>query len=168
MNGLLIAAMVLGGGSTVAMQNENVNNVVNDTANKVMLQVGNMFKGSRLVNVKENGFIGPRDEFLSTLTEDQVFQITSTIDVINATYDWANMTDEEIQEALVLVKVEMEALYTDLGIEAPMTQTRTRTQSRMQNRTQSRSQSRVRDNENCDQDTDSGVSEDEVVTGDEV
>jgi hypothetical protein len=168
MNGLLIAAMVMGGGTGVAMQNQNVNQAVTDTASKLMYQVGNMFKGSRLENVKENGFTGPSEEFLSTLTEDQVFQITSAIDVINATYDWANMTDEEIQEALVLVKAEMEALYAELGIEAPMIQTQTRTQakSRVQAKTQSKSQ--VRDSENCDQDDDAGASEDEVETGDAV
>ena len=164
MNGLLIAAMVMGGGSTVAMQNQNVNQAVNDTANKVMLQVGNMFKGSRLENLKENGLTGPSEEFLSTLTEDQVFQITSTIDVINATYDWANMTDEEIKDALVLVKAEMEALYEELGIEAPMFHGRS--QSRMRN--QRRSNSRYQNGENYDQDADSESSEDEVVTGDEV
>jgi hypothetical protein len=164
MNGLLIAAMVMGGGSTVAMQNQEVNQAVNDTANEVMLQVGNMFRGTRLENVKENGFTGPTEEFLSTLTEDQVFEITSTIDVINATYDWANMTDEEIQDALVLVKAEMETLYAELGIEAPMIQTQTRTQ----NGTQQGKQSRTRDSENCDQDYYSGASEDEVDTGDEV
>ena len=130
MNGLLIATMVMGGGSAVAMQNEDVNTVVNDTASKLMYQVGNMFKGSRVENVRENGFSLPSEEFLSTLTEDQVFEITSAIDVINATYDWASMTDEEIEAVLVLVKADMDALYTELGIEAPMEQTQTRTRSR--------------------------------------
>jgi len=164
MNGLLIAAMVMGGGTTVAMQNQEVNQTVNDTASKVMLQVGNMFKGSKLENVRENGFTGPSEEFLSTLTEDQAFQITSTIDVINATYDWANMTDEEIEEALVLVKAEMEALYEELGIEAPMIQTKTQT----------RTQTRNRKGKNWNEDFEPGsgdvenVPTDEVVTGDAV
>ena len=130
MNGLVIATMLMGGGSAVAMQNEDVNNIVNDTASKLMYQVGNMFKGSNIDNVRENGFSLPNEEFLSTLTEEQVFEITSAIDVINATYDWANMTDEEIEAACVLVKAELDALYAELGIEAPMTQTQTRTRSR--------------------------------------
>ena len=130
MNGLIIATMLMSGGSAVAMQNEDINNAVNDTASKLMYQVGNMFKGSRIENIRENGFSLPNEEFLSTLTEEQVFEITSAIDVINATYDWANMTDEEIEAACVLVKAEMDALYLELGIEAPMTQTQTRTRSR--------------------------------------
>ncbi len=87
MNGLLIASMLMSGGTAVAMQNEDVNNVVNDTASKVIYQVGNMFKGSQVKNLRENGFSLPNEEFLSTLTEEQVFEITSAIDVINATYD---------------------------------------------------------------------------------
>lgn len=165
MNGFIIATMLLSGGSAVAMQNQEVNQAVNHTANKVMLQVGNMFKGSRLENIRENGFTGPSEAFLSTLTEDQVFQITSAIDVINATYDWANMTDEEIRDALVLVKAEMEALYAELGIEAPMIQTQTRTQTRTRIQSKTQTQSRYRDNENCNHDSNAGASEGEVVTG---
>ncbi len=40
------------------------------------------------------------------------------------------MTDEEIEAACVLVKAELNALYEELGIEAPMTQTQIRTRSR--------------------------------------
>lgn len=130
MNGLLIATMLMSGGSAVAMQNENINNVVTDTASRVMYQVKNMFNGNQIENLRESGFRYPSDEYLATLTEDQAFAVISVIDVINATYDWANMTDAEIEEALVLVKSEMSALYDELGIEAPMTQTRTRTRSR--------------------------------------
>ena len=130
MNGLLIATMLMSGGSAVAMQNEGINEAVTDTASKVMYQVKNMFNGNQIENLRENGFIYPSEEYLATLTEDQAFAVVSTIDVINATYDWANMTDEEIEAALVLVKAEMSALYEELGIEAPMTQTRTRTRSR--------------------------------------
>lgn len=168
MNGLLIAAMVMGGGTTVALQNENVNHVFNETAENAVYQIGHMFKGSRLENVKEYGFTGPSEEFLSTLTEDQALQITSAIDVINATYDWANMTDEEIQDALVLVKAEMEALYAEFGIEAPMIQTRTQT------RTQTKSQTRTRNGKHWNEDFEPEINEeqdvptDEVVTGDAV
>ena len=130
MNGILIATMLLSGGSAVAMQNEEINASVNETASKVMYQVKNMFNGNQIENLRENGFIYPSEEYLSSLTEDQAFTIVSTIDQINAEYDWANMTDEEIEAALVLVKAEMSALYTELGIEAPMTQTQTRTRTR--------------------------------------
>ena len=133
MNGLLIATMLMSGGSAVAMQNPEISDKVNESASKVMYQVKNMFKGSQIENIRENGFSYPSEEYLSNLTEDQAFEVVSTIDQINAVYDWANMTDEEIEDALVLVKAEMSALYTELGIEAPMTQTQTRTRSRKGN-----------------------------------
>ena len=133
MNGLLIATMLMSGGSAVAMQNPEISDKVNESASKVMYQVKNMFKGSQIENLRENGFSYPSEEYLSNLTEDQAFEVVSTIDQINAVYDWANMTDEEIEDALVLVKAEMSALYTELGIEAPMTQTQTRTRSRKGN-----------------------------------
>lgn len=166
MNGLLIATMLMGGGSAVAMQNENVNNVVNETGSKVMQQVGNMFKGSRLENIRENGFSLPNEEFLSSLTEEQQFEITSAIDVINATYDWANMTDDEIHDALELIKVEMNALYEELGIEAPMTQTRTRTRTKTQTRT--RNGKKWNEDFERGSNVEENVPTDTVVTGDSV
>ncbi len=130
MNGLLIATMVLGGSGAIAMQNPEMSTKVNETGSKVMYQVKKMFNGNSVESLRENGFIYPNEEVLSTLTEDQAFEIISTIDQINATYDWVNMTDDEITDALQLVKDEMSALYSELGIEAPMNQTRTRTRNR--------------------------------------
>jgi len=130
MNGLLIATMLFAGGSTAAMQNEGINQAVNETANKVVYQVKNMFNGNQVDNLRENGFSYPSEEFLSSLTEEQAFEIISTIDVINSTYDWTNMTDEEILDALEVIKTEMSNLYAELGIEAPATQTRTQKRTR--------------------------------------
>ncbi len=126
MNGLLIATLVLGGGSAIAMQNEEISTTVTEKTNEVVYQVKNMFNGSQIENIKETGFSYPSDEYLATLTEDQAFQVISAIDVINATYDWANMTDEEIADALVQAKADMSALYAELGIDGPATQTQTR------------------------------------------
>ncbi len=126
MNGLLIATLVFGGGSAIAMQNDDIHTKVDEQTSKVMYQVKNMFKGTRIDNIRENGLSYPSDEFLSTLTEEQAFQVISAIDVINATYDWANMTDEEIMSALVQVKADMSALYTDLGIDGPYSEMQTR------------------------------------------
>ena len=122
MNGLLVATMVMASGSGLAMTNETVRENVSDSANTMMVQVKNMFKGSQIENVKAEGFAYPSEEFLATLTEDQAFQVVSAIDVINATYDWANMSDEEIIAALDLVKLELQDLYTELGIEGPLVQ----------------------------------------------
>ena len=134
MNGILIATMLMGGGSAVAMQNTEINTAVSETAVNVMTQVKNMFRGSQVENIKENGFSCVNEEWLSSLTEDQQIQINSTIDVINATYDFQNMTDEEIEDALVLIKAEMSALYLELGVEAPAIQTFTQTRRQQGNR----------------------------------
>lgn len=134
MNGILIATMLMSGGTAVAMQNSEINASVNQTASKVMTQVRSMFKENLFETIKEDGFSCRNEEWFASLTEDQQFQINSAIDVINATYDWANMTDEEIEDALVLVRVEMNALYIELGIEAPMTQTRAQVRERIQTR----------------------------------
>ncbi len=130
MNGLLIATMIFAGGSAAAIQNEGINHAVNETANKVVYQVKNMFNGNQVDNLRENGFSYPSEEFLSSLTEEQAFEIISTIDAINSTYDWTNMTDEEILETLEVIKTEMSDLYTELGIETPTTQTRTQKRTR--------------------------------------
>lgn len=124
MKGLLIATMLFSGGGAAAMQNEDVANTVNSKANEVIYSAQKMFRGSQIENVKENGIPYPSEEYLSTLTEEQQLVIISRIDVINATYDWSNMADEEIQAALDLVKEELHNLYLELGIEGPMVQTR--------------------------------------------
>ncbi|MCK5762000.1 MAG: hypothetical protein KAH16_03780 [Candidatus Izimaplasma sp.] len=134
MKALLVASMLFSGGSAVAMQNEEISETVTDTTSQVMYKVQNMFRGNQVENVKDDGFPYPSEEYLSTLTEEQVFEITSAIDVVNATYDWSNMTDEEIITALELIKVELHDLYLELGIEGPMVQTQTQTRARKGNR----------------------------------
>ena len=126
MKTLIIASMLFSGGSAAAMQNEEVAETVTDTTSQFMYKVQNMFKGNQVESVKEDGFPYPSEEYLSSLTADQAFAITSTIDVINATYDWSNMTDEEIQSVLAEVKLELHDLYLELGVEGPMVQTQTR------------------------------------------
>ncbi|MFK5883867.1 MAG: hypothetical protein QM489_05925, partial [Candidatus Izemoplasma sp.] len=58
--------------------------------------------------------------------EDQAFQVVSAIDVINATYDFANMTDEEIINALAVIRLDLQVLYDELGIEGPYVQNQER------------------------------------------
>lgn len=127
MKTLLIASMLFSGGSAAAMQNEEVAETVTEAASQVMYKVQNMFRGNQVENIKEDGFPYPSEEYLNTLTAEQVIIITSTIDVINATYDWSNMTDEEIHIALDDIRLELHELYTELGIEGPIVQTQVRT-----------------------------------------
>lgn len=70
-------------------------------------------------HVGEDGLPYPPQAYLDNLTEEQALAITTAIDEYNATYDWANMTDEEVREALLTIKDEMAALYDELGLEQP-------------------------------------------------
>ncbi len=123
---LFLGSLMFSGGSAVAMQNEQVNQTVTNVANQIKVMVQSRVQGNLLETVKESGYPYPSEEFLATLTEEQAFTVVSAIDVINATYDWSIMTDQEILDALSVVKADMHELYTDLGIESPQIQTRTR------------------------------------------
>ena len=120
---LLMASLMLGGGG-VAATNEQVQTRVENTYNQVKVMVQKGFKGSMIERVKETGFPYPNETFLATLTDEQEALYVTAIDQINAEYDWANMTDEEIIEALQAVKEELTALREELGIEAPELKTR--------------------------------------------
>ena len=126
MNLLAAGALLFTGGTAVAMQDETINANVTEAINqaKIMFQKG--FQGSMIDRVKEDGFPYPNETLLAQLTDEQEAIYLSTIDQINAEYDWATMTDEEIAVALQDVKAELEALRTELGIEAPLTQSRVR------------------------------------------
>ena len=126
MNGLIIATLVFGGGSAVAMQNEEINETVTNVVTQTASKVQNMFKGANPARITEEGLPYPSEEYLATLTEEQAFSVISAIDVINASYDWANMTDDEIRIALDEIKLELQALYEELGIEGPIVQTQPR------------------------------------------
>ncbi len=130
MNLLLVGSLILGGGSAVAMQNENVAEFASNTVNQAKVMFQQKSRGASIDALKETGFPYPNEEFLSTLTDEQAFQIVSAIDVINATYDFSTMTDEEITDALHEIRLELHDLYVELGIEGPMVQTRARTHTR--------------------------------------
>ena len=114
---LLLGSLLFSGGSAVAMQNETVKDEVSNMYNQAKQMVQKGFKGSMVDRVKESGFPYPNETQLAKLTDEQEAILVSTIDQINATYDWANMTDEEILLALQDIKVELDALRTELGIE---------------------------------------------------
>lgn len=139
---LALGFALLSGGSAVAMENETVKETVTNTATQIRTMIQKKAQGNLFETVKESGFPYPSEEYLATLTEDQAFEIVSAIDVINATYDWQNMTDQEIIDALALVKVEMHDLYEALGVESPAVQTRT--QTRTQTKAHSKTQEKAR------------------------
>jgi len=141
---LLLGSLLFSGGSAVAMQNETVKDEVSQMYNQAKQMVQKGFKGSMVDRVKESGFPYPNETQLANLTDEQEAILVSTIDQINAEYDWANMTDEEIQAALQDIKVELDALRAELGIEA--------VQERIQAKTQQRTQSKGRSGNHWNED----------------
>jgi len=115
----LIGAMLFSGGSAVAYQNETVQETVSERYQQVRENVQNRFKKNVKETVQETGFPYPSEAYLATLTDEQSTAILTFIDQVNATYDWTNMSDEEITEALLIVKDECAALYAELGLESP-------------------------------------------------
>lgn len=124
----LLGSALLSGG-VMASEGE----VVVDTVKDYAQQVQNRFSINNSIDVQENGFPYPTQEFLDTLTDEQAFAVISYIDVANGTNDWQNMTDEELLIAVAEVREGLHDLYLELGVEGPMTQTQTRTQTRQGN-----------------------------------
>jgi len=113
----LIGTLLFSGSGAAAMQNENVNETVTQAYQNVRQRVQKRVKENVYENIRETGFPYPTEERLATLTEDQQFAIISAIDQVNATYDWTNMSDDEIKEALLVVQEDMSTLCEELGIE---------------------------------------------------
>lgn len=120
---LLLGSLLLGGGG-VAATNETVQQDVTKAYEQVKTMVQKGFRGSMVDRVKETGFPYPNEALLDQLTEEQEAIYVTTIDQINAEYDWANMTDEEITAALALVKDELTALREEFGVEVQAIQSR--------------------------------------------
>ena len=87
---------------------------------RVRNQTREVIKERLLENLRTEGIEYPSDERLANLTEEQQALIIAQIDELNATYDWANMTDEEIMDAMVVVKEELRSLHEELGLTPPV------------------------------------------------
>lgn len=114
----LFGALFTGG--TVALNTE-VDETTEETTEETVEEVvkPKRHKKHNLEEIKETGFPYPSEEFLATLTEDQLLALTTYIDEVNLNYDFSNMTDDELKEALGEVKDGMKALFEEQGIELP-------------------------------------------------
>jgi len=130
---LIVASMLVGGGSTVAL-NEDVQDACVDAYKEFRGSIRQNF----VSNIQENGFPYPNEEYLSSLTEEQRVAVISQVDVINATYDFTSMTNEELRTALDDIRTELHLFYDELGIEPPMVQAREQFREEFQNRHRNR------------------------------
>jgi len=142
----LIGAAIFSGSGAVAMQNEEVRENVGEMYKRVQTRVRKQFRNNHIDEIAENGFPYPNEDYLNTLTEEQQLQILTTIDQINATYNWSEMTNEEIADTLLIVKEELSQVYAELGLEVPQEQIRNRFRNRINKRTQDVIKNRLFDN----------------------
>jgi biotin operon repressor len=112
---LLIGALFTSGGA-VAAQNEVVEEKITENIHRIR-EMFEHKQGYDIESIKENGYPYPSAERLAELTEEQAFAITSFIDQVNADYDFSTMTDEEIEEVLLVIKEELAALHEELGLD---------------------------------------------------
>ncbi len=70
----------------------------------------------KLDAIRETGLVYPSDTVLALLTEEQALTVTTLIDTYNATYDWATLTDDELEAALDAFDVELDALEAEFGV----------------------------------------------------
>ncbi len=114
---LALGSLVAGTFGGVAMQNEgireDVSNLYQRARQHVMVRAHHNFQET----VREEGYPYPPQDVLDQLTDEQEAIIMTTIDQINATYDWANMTDDELQTTLSEVRAEMRDLFDELGVD---------------------------------------------------
>lgn len=116
---LAIGSLIIAGGVTVAMTNETVNAGVTNTYEEVKGRFFKRGENKEPGGIVKNGIPYPSETYLETLSDDQALAITTQIDLLNATYDWANLTDEEFELAIEDAKTQLTALYEELGLEAP-------------------------------------------------
>lgn len=92
----------------------------NQFRKRVNKRTQEVIKEHLLDNLQENGIEYPSEERLANLTEEQQTAILSKIDELNATYDWASMTEEEIMDAMIVVKEALKDLAEELDFPAPV------------------------------------------------
>ncbi|MGS0972528.1 MAG: hypothetical protein ACVCEJ_04715 [Candidatus Izemoplasmataceae bacterium] len=124
MKGLLLVSALFTSGGAVAVGNDTAQEVISENVVRIKEMFQQRQGGYDLESVRENGFPYPTEERLAQLTEEQAFEIISFIDQVNANYDFASMTDEELEVALEEIKLELHALHEELGIEGVMAQER--------------------------------------------
>lgn len=69
-------------------------------------------------NIRENGFT-LREATRLELTDEQTLAIEARVAAINESYEFSDMTDEELKLALAEIKLELHELFTELEIELP-------------------------------------------------
>jgi|GEM_PF-1968239 hypothetical protein len=113
----VLGSLVAGTFGGVAMQNEEIREDVSNLYQRARQHVVVRARHNFVDSVREEGYPYPPQDVLDQLSDDQEALVMTTIDQINATYDWANMTDEELQIALTEVRGEMNDLFVELGID---------------------------------------------------
>lgn len=120
----IIASMILGGSSAVALTNDEVKEEVRGFVEERVNDRMQARHEDRLEKLREEGIVYPESEEFLALTEEQQTAIYALIDEYNANNDFSVLTDEEIKEVMEAFKADLEALAEELGFELPERPTR--------------------------------------------
>ena len=119
MKTLIALSLLLGGGTGVAAittETEAETTIkekifgMRDSLRRHGIRVG-------IETIQEDGFPLPSEDYLNSLSEEQQDALLNFVNTVNETYDFSNMTEDEIKDVLKDVLPEFKDLLTEYGIE---------------------------------------------------
>lgn len=116
MKSLLVLSLLLGGSGTALVAETDVDETIKERIIEFRQKWRNRRINFNIDTLRENGFPMPSDAYLTTLTDEQRDALVSYIDSINESYNFSEMTDEDIQSALVDILPDFRSLLMEYNI----------------------------------------------------
>lgn len=116
MKTLLVLSLLLGGSGTALVAETDVDQTIKQNIFEIRQKLRNRRINFNIDTLRENGFPMPSDAYLTTLTDEQRDALVSYIDSINESYNFSEMTDEDIQSALVDILPDFRNLLMEYNI----------------------------------------------------
>ena len=112
----LILSMTFGAGSYLAAESTDIDETITETAHSFINRVKQRHPKISLDSIRENGFPYPDNVYLESLTDEQVTTLVAYIDQVNVYYDFTNMSDDEIKDALFVIRADLKDLSLELSL----------------------------------------------------
>jgi hypothetical protein len=116
MKTLLVLSLLLGGSGTALVAETDVDQTIKQNIFEIRQKLRNRRINFNIDTLREDGFPMPSDAYLMSLTDEQRVVLVSYIDSINETYDFSEMTDEDIKSALVDILPDFRNLLMEYNI----------------------------------------------------
>lgn len=116
MKTLLVLSLLLGGSGTALVAETDVDETIKEKVFEIRQKLRNRRIDFNIDTLREDGFPMPSDSYLATLTDEQREVLVSYIDSINESYDFSEMTDEDIKSVLVDVLPDFRDLLMEYDI----------------------------------------------------